>query len=98
IFVHKMSIPLNDAILEYDNSNTIFIYPNPSNGIYNIAFSSLKEKAIIEVYNSIGALVYRKETMSGQTIIELTNQVNGLYCVKVICGNKIIGAQKIIKQ
>jgi hypothetical protein len=48
-------------------SNGINVYPNPTNGILNIAISSeLAGNTSIEVYDALGKLVV-KETLSTET-------------------------------
>ena len=98
-FVAKISnIETSSGITEINAKDDISIYTNPTNGIFNVVISSPAKNATIEIYNSIGALVYNKQTENTQTTIELTNQAKGLYFVKVMSENKIIGTQKIIKE
>ncbi|HSH19399.1 MAG TPA: T9SS type A sorting domain-containing protein, partial [Draconibacterium sp.] len=45
----------------YDEPNVIIkpvIYPNPSNGIFNISFSSSVQQVILKIYNLKGKLLY----------------------------------------
>ncbi len=99
IFIQKMSQGnLTTTINEATYLNNISIYPNPNNGIFNISISSQINKGIIAVYNSIGALVYLQEITNQENSIELSNQANGLYFVKVMSDNKIVGTRKIIKE
>jgi hypothetical protein len=96
-FIQKMEqIPA--GIIEHLTDNTISIYPNPSNGIFNVIILSPTKSATIEIYNSIGELVFNKQDATTQTEIELGNQANGLYFVKVMNEDKIIGMKKIIKE
>ena len=97
IFIHKLSQPPT-GINEEINFNNISIYPNPNNGTFNISFSSQIKNASIEVCNYLGALVYKQEIVNQENSIELSNQANGLYFVKVMTENKIVGMGKIVKQ
>ena len=97
IFVAKLSQPPL-GITENTNSNNISIYPNPSNGQFNVTVSSLQKSSSIEIYNSIGELVYSQKVINEQNTIELTNEANGLYFVKVMSDGKIVGTKKIIKE
>lgn len=97
IFIHKLSQPPT-GINEEINFNNISIYPNPNNGTFNISFSSQIKNASIEVCNYLGALVYKQEIVNQENSIELSNQANGLYFVKVMTENKIVGMGKIAKQ
>ncbi len=86
------------SISENNYKNNISIYPSPNNGIFNISISSQINNGNIEVYNSIGALVFKQEIINQENSIELSSQANGLYFVKVINENKIVGTGKIIKE
>lgn len=58
------------------------VYPNPSNGIYNIT-NTQQTVLNISVYNILGELVY--ETLSSEQVINLDiqNQNNGVYMVQL---------------
>lgn len=97
VFVHKMSIePL--TIKKSGTVSNITIYPNPTNGLFYIVVSEPINNIYIEIYNSLGILIYRQTSIKEHNTIELVNQNNGLYFVKVMNDNKILAAQKIIKQ
>jgi hypothetical protein len=73
----------------------ILIYPNPTNGSFNISINT--KNSIIEVYNSIGTLIQKQTSTSEQSTIDISNEAKGLYLIKVISkGN--ISTSKIIKQ
>lgn len=97
IFVQKMSQPPT-SINESANPNNISFYPNPHNGTFNISISSQIKNGSIEIYNSLGDLVFKQETINQENTIELSNQANGLYFVKVMSENKIVWMGKIVKQ
>jgi len=80
-------------------ANGINVYPNPTNGILNIAISSeLAGNTSIEVYDAIGKLVI-KETLSTEiTAINTTKLTDGIYVFKVINNNQAIKIGKIVKQ
>ncbi len=97
IFVLKLSQP-TAGMVENDNTTNIKIYPNPTNNSVNIDIQKQIDKVNIEIYNSIGELIAKQSLVKGQNIIELSNQANGLYFIKVISENKIIATPRIIKQ
>ncbi|MGZ4035793.1 MAG: T9SS type A sorting domain-containing protein, partial [Bacteroidia bacterium] len=99
IYVHKLD--QSNVTLGANNfvdNNAVTIYPNPSNGLFNIALASSKKNTTIEIYNSIGELVYNRQNVSAETLINLNDNATGLYFVKVISENKIIGTKKIMKE
>lgn len=65
-------------------------FPNPTNGKLTIVTGG--EKQLLEIYNALGILVIRKEIIEERSEIDLCEQANGIYFVKVGSGIK-----KIIK-
>ncbi|HRI33850.1 MAG TPA: T9SS type A sorting domain-containing protein, partial [Saprospiraceae bacterium] len=70
----------------------IFIYPNPTYGTFII-----ESKGDLEIYNLIGEKIFEQKLIADKTEIALKNQVTGVYCIKIIAGNKIY-SQKIMIQ
>ena len=70
--------------------NEIQAFPNPTTGIVNIEISNGTDKDIeISVTNLLGVEVFRKEmTHASKFSIDLSNQINGIYLLKVINDNQ----------
>jgi hypothetical protein len=85
--------PNTTGIIE--NNNTISIYPNPSNGEFNIAASS-NELSDLTVKDITGKIVISK-FFSYNTIVNLNNYAKGVYVVE-IKNKKGIFTQKIFLQ
>ena len=67
------------GISETNNiKNTISIYPNPSKGVFKI--QSNEKINLVEVYNTLGELIHYSQNNSE---IDLSNQVKGVYFLKV---------------
>lgn len=81
----------------YFESDKISIYPNPNNGTFTITLLEPTNSVRVEVYTSLGALVYKNAIVNQQTAINLTNQTSGLYFIKVLNDNGIVATKKIIK-
>jgi hypothetical protein len=67
------------------------VYPNPGNGEFQIEFASLESKyANILIYNLIGEVVYIEEIerLNGfyKTSVNLSKYSNGMYVLKIKCG------------
>jgi hypothetical protein len=82
----------------------VYIYPNPSSDNLNIGIASSKERNLkIEVYNSIGQLVYNERSTieKGNSVlpISLEQWVTGMYNVKItdVSSEEVVW-QKFIKQ
>ena len=86
------SINEKDAVLE--------VFPNPSKGIMTVRYSgNLSARASVQIYNSIGELVYSDKFIAGQSElkIEQLNFQSGYYMLKVQDDSNLI-VQKIIIQ
>ncbi len=68
------------------------IYPNPSTGKFNIAFSNQQQITSVEIYNLLGESVFQKQNTNE---IDLSSAAKGIYFVKVYAGEKIY-TEKII--
>lgn len=74
---------LPDYTMEFNP--VAFIYPNPSNGIFNaiIPFTFEEDNFSLQVYNALGMLIYRKNVLFGSNYIELKNTQPGTYVVVI---------------
>ncbi len=78
--------------------NQIAVFPNPSEGIFNITFGNLIPNKM-EVYDISGKLIQQKngiELINNQTYIDLSTTSNGFYFVKITTENNTI-TKRIIK-
>jgi hypothetical protein len=77
----------------------INVYPNPSNGILNVAIASeLSGNTSIEIYDAIGKLVVTENLSSELTTINTSKLTEGVYMYKVINNNKTVKIGKVVKQ
>jgi hypothetical protein len=76
-------------------NNEVIIYPNPSNGIFNIVCSN-NENFNLEVISLQGNKILDTE-FQGKHTLNLSHLNKGVYLVK-IHGSDIIHTQKIIIQ
>jgi hypothetical protein len=72
----------------------INVYPNPSKGTVNVSYNfATPQNMDIMVYSSTGALVYSNNGINGLNgvqSIDLSNQANGLYHVRMVVAGKQI--------
>jgi len=68
--------------------NTLSIYPNPTQGIFQLAVDDVfKNDGVLEVFNLNGQLILRQNILaSPQISVDLRAVSNGLYVVKLING------------
>ncbi|HEX7415051.1 MAG TPA: T9SS type A sorting domain-containing protein [Bacteroidia bacterium] len=74
---------INQFIIQ--NSEFI-IYPNPSNGLFNLTISQF-DNASIEIFNMMGASVHRQIITSSNSLIDVSNLAAGVYILKFQSGN-----------
>jgi len=63
-------------------SSGVNVFPNPSNGVFNI--SIIQSKAKISIYNMLGQDVYSGDLAGGTNSIDLTGHAKGMYLYNVI--------------
>jgi len=80
-------------------SNKILVYPNPSNAIFNIDLTTVKEEYnAVKVYNVLGQILYQGNLKSkALNPIDLLNAPSGYYIAKV-SGNSESVSFQLIKQ
>jgi PKD repeat protein len=73
------------------------IYPNPSIGTLNVALTT-KELSTVSVYNMLGAEVFNATKNTQLFTVDMNNQPNGVYFVKVKTGNDVITKKVILSK
>ncbi|MEP6929055.1 MAG: T9SS type A sorting domain-containing protein [Flavobacterium sp.] len=59
------------------------IYPNPSKGILNIVYDDIDTSAYVTICNSLGQIVFRKNTPDLFNEINVSGITNGIYFVEI---------------
>ncbi|HTB06403.1 MAG TPA: T9SS type A sorting domain-containing protein [Bacteroidia bacterium] len=81
-------------------SEELKIYPNPSNGLFQLIISNeqLGIKSTVEVYNELGQKIYSQYSLRNtQYQIDLSNEPNGIYLYRVINQqSELIGTGKLM--
>ena len=99
----KNSIETNieNSFIEDDELkvNDIDIYPNPtSDGMFHInVINKITPQSYIEITNLVGVTVYSSLLNNNTTSIDISDQPNGIYLIKLTSNEKMI-TKKIIKQ
>ncbi len=78
-----------------DNTADFKIYPNPSNGNFNISFDNSNEKYSVEIFSSVGQKVFEKENTISSSI-SVSNLQKGIYLVKLTKNSKTITKKIVI--
>jgi Secretion system C-terminal sorting domain/Ig-like domain CHU_C associated len=89
-------LPIDEAkiISKSENNNLVEIYPNPSNGVFNLNINEI-ENVTIEVYNQLGVRVksLELENDTSNYQLDLSGFAKGIYILNISNEN-----QKLIKK
>lgn len=69
------------GIRDYEATNPIKVFPNPSNGSINLA--SIPTNSRVLIYNITGTLVFDEYSNSNQMFISLHDQQTGTYIIQI---------------
>lgn len=88
----------NIAIEQCENDFTgLILYPNPSDGTFNLAFIGNREQIyLMEIYNILGEKIYSAERF--ESIIDLSGKQSGIYFVHLNFNSKSIIEKVVIKE
>lgn len=89
-------IILGSSVSITENNFGISIYPNPSEGIYNLSNSSC-QNGTYEIYDFTGRIVLKGQMNQTNHIIDLTNKSNGVYLIKIVTNSGEF-KQRIVKK
>ncbi len=90
VFTANLSSP------SFAKTESVKVYPNPSNGIYNLKFDKSAGKVIIQVVDINGRIIYNQVNESSEKTIDLSAFQSGIYVLKV-SGNDLNYSEKLIK-
>ena len=90
------------AIEELENTVDVTVYPNPSNGVYQLKLNSKESITVdIMVFSSNGQLVYKKAdaNLLGEQVIkiDISNYAKGVYQLMIQGENGMINKQLVTK-
>lgn len=91
------SISINSAIDEVFKSSSVLIYPNPSNGIFNVISNDNLAIDKIEIYNNLGQKIYELNGQSTHNHIDISGNVKSLYLLKVYKGETVQSFRVVYK-
>jgi hypothetical protein len=70
------------SLNENTNQSNITLFPNPSNGKFQLSGFNGKS-VLINVFDNMGRIVYSKNNITSDTIIDITNQSTGIYLIQI---------------
>ncbi len=93
--INEFILPISVEELNVDIRN-LTIYPNPFSNQFLVSFKP-SDKTTVEVYNLLGGRVLTQQITTLLTLLDLSNQPNGVYFVRVTDGKEVL-TKKVIKQ
>lgn len=87
-------------VWENNLEELISIYPNPFEDQITIDLEPIGEEAIVNVFNSVGQMIYNEDldlSEPHKLLIDLQNQASGLFIVNLAIGTQSI-SKKLIKK
>jgi len=82
-------VSLVDDPAGFQPDMSVKVFPNPNNGRFRVELINFDNKALVYVYNQLGAILYQAEIDNyGHNEIDLPNAHSGLYYVRVVEGEK----------
>jgi hypothetical protein len=71
------SIGLNESTI----NNEIYVYPNPTAGIFTLELSSFTQNIPVQVYSILGGVVAEYTLTASKNILDISDLSNGLYYI-----------------
>jgi len=95
--VEIVDIQSDESVKTSSEDPTELVYPNPSNGHFTLQLLGLKEQYLIEIFDSLGQLVYSEEKSGSIHKFDLRERERGVYFIRISSNTEQI-IQKIIIQ
>ena len=71
-----------------NNNLDLYVYPNPSNGLFTVSVTGVNDHAKMTIMNIAGQIVYSKDFATSFTDnIDLSAMAKGLYIVRIADNN-----------
>jgi len=101
LFDANFPCDLTDSEEVFAEENIVKIYPNPSNGLFNLELNFADSELIEwQIFDGTGkAVFYQKEIITGDfaTQIDLNHLESGVYWIQIITQNELISERIIIQ-
>ncbi len=100
-FLAKLDPNAVTGIEESISANSFEIFPNPSNGIINVAFMNTSSATMINVYNTAGQVVISKKINAAQGLmneqIDMSCVGKGIYLTQIISNDQVLNKRFVIE-
>ncbi|MEZ4924427.1 MAG: T9SS type A sorting domain-containing protein [Crocinitomicaceae bacterium] len=76
----------------------IRVYPNPTQGILSIDLEGFGQSVELHIYNSQGKLIFNKICQPEKTLVDITDQADGLYLFEFILEGQSPLRKRVLKK
>jgi len=83
--------------VENPNAIKAELFPNPSNGIFNVVLSQTSGNLAINIYNHLGQIISSKQERRNSFQIEI-NEASGLYVIELVNEEGQRQTTKVVKK
>ena len=92
--------PIGMGIAANNLKNDFVVFPNPTNGKFNVAISQLANFKMknIEIYNVVGECIHRQIAKSANLQIDLSEVSNGIYFIQMKSESGVVTHKIIIQK
>jgi len=66
-----------------DYAHQFFVYPNPGNGVFTLTNSKDGKERQVKIYNALGVFIKEQTLVSGENLLDLGNEKNGIFVVRI---------------
>ena len=101
VYIDNITVLESDKINDYTEGEAHFLaFPNPTTGQLNIQVDEdfLQQKtARYMIYDLSGQLVTSGQINEASTLLNLNSLSTGMYLLKIVSGQQLVGTSKIAK-
>ncbi|MBL7912202.1 MAG: T9SS type A sorting domain-containing protein [Bacteroidia bacterium] len=90
LFTQNVSLCTGIAGSSALEARQTIISPNPSSGIFNIIGDKISENMSVDIYNTIGQLLFSQKISSNSASIDLSKYASGLYYFSIRGSNALV--------
>lgn len=81
----KVSAAVVTNVNNEQHTEQILLFPNPSEGLFTVYLNNATK---VTITNTLGNVVFEKELSAGESNIDLSNEMNGVYLINIQDSNK----------
>ena len=90
-----LHLTITVGIEDFVMGNDLCVYPNPTNGVLQISGTAFDE---VQLFDAYGKLLGSWRTDGEVTQIDLSHHAAGVYFVKALSRNQVVGVRKVLKR